>query len=285
MSRTVIPELRAVLDRALGAADADGTVLGGRFANLFAIDREWAESSVDALFASPAAWNGYVTRNRVYADVVALLSDHYERAVDDLAQEQELTRAHQALISHVMTMHWSGLDAALAERFFSVAGADHRVWAIRSVTRALRNTDADGRPTAQLDALWRARLEHLEPGDPEACEYGGWFAHAAIAPEDAFSLLVATLDLAGNHLTDPEEVLARVAELAGEHPAAALAVLKRVLAEAGESAWSIQAPARAVLTALLAGDEPTTAGARSVIHDLGERGIHFARDLLPPTEA
>jgi len=37
--------------------------------------------------------------------------------------------------------------------------------------------------------------------------------------------------------------------------------------------------------ALLAADEPTTEGARSVIHDLGERGIHFARDLLPPTDA
>jgi hypothetical protein len=279
-----VPELREVLDRALGAADADGTVLGGRFANLFAIDREWAESSADALFASAAAWNGYVTRNRVYADVVALLGDHYERAVDDLAQEQELTRAHQALISHVMTMHWSGLDAALAERFFSVAGAAHRVWAVRSVTRALRNTDAEEQPIAQLDALWRARLEQLEPGDPEACEYGGWFTHAALAPDDAFSLLIATLDLADNHLTNAEEVLERVAQLAGEHPAAALAVLERVLTEAGERAWSIQAPARAVLTALLAGDEPTTEGARSVIHDLGERGIHFARDLLRPTD-
>ncbi len=280
-----VPELREVLHRALGAGDADGTVLGARFANLFAIDREWAESNADALFASPTAWNAYVTRNRVYRDVVALLADRYERALDDLAQEHELTRAHHALISHVMTMHWSGLDAALAERFFLVAGAEHRVWAVRSVTRALRKTDPEEQPIPQLDALWRARLEHLEPGDPEACEYGGWFAHAAIASTDAFSLLVATLDLAANHLTDAEEVLERVAELAGQHPAAALAVLERVLADAGQHAWSIQAPTRAVLTALLAGDEPTREGARSVIHDLGERGIHFARDLLPPTKA
>jgi hypothetical protein len=173
-----VPELREVLDHALGAADADATVLGRRFAN------------VEALFASSSAWNGYVTRNRVYADVVDLLSDQYAQAVDNLALEQELTHAHQALIAHVMSMHRSGRDAALAERFFAVAGATHRVWAVRSATRALRNTPADEQPIEQLVTLWRARLDKLKPGDPEVCEYGGWFAHAAIAPDDAFSLTI-----------------------------------------------------------------------------------------------
>jgi hypothetical protein len=58
-------------------------------------------------------------------------------------------------------------------------------------------------------------------------------------------------------------------------------VLERVLADAGEHVWSIREPTRAVLTALLAGDEPTAARARAAIYSLGERGIHFARDLLP----
>lgn len=310
-----LPELREVLEAHLDPrADpslAVRSVYGQWFPWLVLLDSTWAAAQAGAVFEQDdadrwaAAWGSYVTFNRPYDDVVALIEAAYRAAIATIGSPHPAFRwlgssdtPEERLSEHLMILYWRGHEglgsAGLLHAFYAEAGDTLRGHAMEFVGRSLRETTSpEEAVVARLQELWEVRVatsqtegkaqEHAK----ELSAFGWWFSADALDPTWRLEQAADVLKI-GIRLQPNFAVFEELARLASVHPGPTAQVL-RVMLELEKNDWGIDAhrdDINTALQAIVAGDD---AGARDLAvetaHWLGSQGYRDFRPVVAATAA
>lgn len=305
-----MPEVRLVLDKHLDLSQdrslAIRSVYGRFFPWLVLLGQNWAICNLGIIFPSDeallpyhkAAWDAYVQFCPPYNDIFAVLRHQYGQAIARLAKEPKADYhygdPHERLAEHLVVLLLRGLVGLdpddLIARFFSVAAPNLRSRAIAAIGRGLMDYPSPPEKiTKALCALWETRFdEALSAEDREAygqemASFGWWYASGVLDAEWAISNLASALELAGR--IEPEHlVAARLALDVQVQPLLAIRCLSLILLR-DRHGWSIvrrEKEARTILLAALSSeDHDVRSACADLINELGKRGCHSMRDLLP----
>ena len=241
-------EFRQVLDSHLNAeqepSGAVRWVYGSCFTQLTWLDRSWAVQNATSVFPAQAAerplweaaWDGYLARSPLVADVCAILDDSYQLAVDRTdsgASERRAVARADGVGRHLVSRYWFGqitLDSRrqLMRRFYQNAPGSVCLDLVRFTGRSLRQADALDRAVAdRLRTLWETRVHAVRNGAyaDELAGFGEWFAAGKLGDEWELRQLLATLSLA-RRVDSEHLVLPRLASLCPAHTSTCLAVLE-----------------------------------------------------------
>jgi len=276
-----VPEARAVLELHLDVASdpslAIRAVYGQWLPWLALMDPHWVEQALPHLFPvastlqshRDAAWDTYVTMNRLYRNVFDLVRQEYERAVDDVGRTRPIeTKLYEApdhfLTQHVLVAYllgWVDLsETGLAARLFTRAPEEHRVHAIEFVGRVLGedNPPSDPAALARVPAFWDwVQTQRPRPKELEA--FGWWYQAGRLEETWALGQLVSVLERTEGHIDMDHSVAEQLAASTGPLEDR-LRAFDLMVQGAPSHSWEIGAwnePLRAVLTTALA--DPTLA--------------------------
>jgi hypothetical protein len=303
-----MPEVRDVLDYHLDVLRdpslAIRAVYGQWLPWLVLLDTRWVERALPLLFPEApekeaywqAAWQTYVTMSAPYDATFELIRDVYERAVDAVAdsvnEKNSPDRAAEHLAEHLMVFYWRGKidmgERELVERFFTNAHDELRGHAIEFVGHSLHNTSAPvpGMILDRLQRLWESRLAEARCDlDSHKRELGAfsWWAAAEVFDDNWVLGQLKSLVESGVALDVPDLVVEYIAKMATLDPGESVLLLNQMLKGADE--WSIRRWIPEMRTILAAAarstDETVSTRTSTTIHELGRRGHHAFRDLLP----
>jgi hypothetical protein len=300
-------EARELLDRRLDPevepTAAVHSLYGKWFAFLAMADPTWAIERLPRIFPVEderrwrAAWNSYLSFNKVWANVFPLLVEQHRRGIDDLAAEVGedevlLGDIGEALVHHLMTAYRYGLldfddGSGLLDRFYDVAALERRALALESLGHGLmEDVELTDEMAARLRALWHRRLEAvLDSEDPSAGEelrgFAWWFASGKLDPTWSLTQLAAAVEIGGR--VHPDSMVAeQLAALRDDHLPDVVRALE-LLIESGTRPWFVVGARDdivAVLASALAADGETAARGRDIVNRLVARGhTNFERLL------
>lgn len=304
-----VPELRAVLDRALdlGAAPSPRVheAVGHQLPWLIFMDEAWVRRSLARIFPGEpdhaalwqAAWRAYLAAGAPLNDrVFEALTPIYQEAVERLNPQEEATgalgRPEESLAEHVALLHGRGtLEArrvgALLDRFFQKASTRLRRYFLWYVGHTLQEqTEAvPAEVLRRFQSLWQDRRD-LAKTDPSAHEelraFGMWFGCRLFDESWALEQLECVLREVGT-IDHDHLVVERLAELA-QHRAPAVmrcfGLLVKNLREPGPAHGWLDGGRIILATALRDGDPGARAGAIDAFHRLGGLGFR-GHELLP----
>ena len=180
-----LDEFRRVLDSHLNPEQEPSRavrwVYGSCFPQLAWLDRSWAVQNAASVFPAQAAerplweaaWDGYLARSPLVADVCAILDDCYQLAVDrtdSAASERRAVARADGVGRHLVTRYWFGqitIDShrQLVRRFYQNAPGSVCLDLMRFIGRSLRQVDALDRAVAdRLLTLWETRVQAVRNG-------------------------------------------------------------------------------------------------------------------------
>jgi len=222
----MVPEVKIKFERMLNPkyepTQTIRSVLGEKLPGLFYLNKNWAEKNLSKIFPEDAksrslwkaAWEAYITYTEFYTDLYQAMRPHYESAINKLDSPNILTRAKEALASHLMIAFlWEEEDLdndSLVSLFFQKASPEirgHAVWFIgRHLDQLpemnLKDEEKERHIRRAMDLLeWR--LEEAEKADSpakrkfkdELNKFGIWFISGRLDRAWAISHLVKTLEL------------------------------------------------------------------------------------------
>jgi len=243
-----------------------------------------------------AAWDAYVTWNRLYNQLYRLLETQYRRAImelPDLADQRE--QAGNSLAVHVVTAYLRGLEDWTYEGsplnlFYQNARSEFRKHATWFLWRVLEEEapSKDDELWHRLRTLWKIRVytaaESDDPGafGEELSEFALWLGSV---PEglDTLEPLVRPIIPHLRIGTEGRELIDYLVKEAQDHPALAAELLLEMFTKPVDRLVLIGArdAIRQVLsTAMSSGDRRARSRATTLINLLGERGDYRYRDLL-----
>lgn len=103
-------EIQASLDKLLASKDATPAMhaaLGWRYPLIKMIAPDWATANQDMIFKSAdpklweGAWDGYISFNEVYDDLLAPLRKHYEKAIETMPERETSNRVDKESLNHL----------------------------------------------------------------------------------------------------------------------------------------------------------------------------------------
>ncbi|MCX5751215.1 MAG: hypothetical protein NT099_06080 [Candidatus Saganbacteria bacterium] len=174
------------------------SMFGKFFIYLYYLDQEWTTKILKSgqIFPSAEAkkiiweadWCGYMFFSNFYKQMYELLRDNYERAIDDLPQEEGKKREpeNDRLAEHIMIAYLLQLEDitsgnSLVIKFFNRASTRIRERAISFMGSSLRQMMKDDEKSAKekwplFKELWEYRLESIN--DEELIEFISWVEYA-----------------------------------------------------------------------------------------------------------
>lgn len=305
-----MPEVRDVLNRHLYIEFDKSTtirsVYGESLAWLILLDRNWVINNLVRVFPKEAefkelrdaAWDTYLLYGRTNLDIMDILENEYNYAVEQIDKEpdevNELERPTRRLSEHLMLLYWYGKlsiqqDDDPLSKFYTKAPISLRSHALGFIGRQLNNY----KETIPADVIKHLRrlLEHRiqfvrETDKASAAEelvtFGWWFISKRFDDTWAISHLEEVLKLAGKVEPD-HEVVERLTVLANNMPFETVRCL-RLMIEGDKEGWHIyhwQKQARLLLSTSIDSTNPEVRQtAIDVINRLGARGFLEFMDLI-----
>jgi hypothetical protein len=299
------PEVARVLAEQLDPASepsiAVRAVLGEFFANLVALDSQWAEENANGIFQDDdtpqreAAWGAYVIYTRPYDNVFLLLRSVYERSAELAGGTGHGFRWMNAspvsrLGEHLAAMYWRGvieLDDPLLPAYWERAPAAAREDVVATVGRWARDIEITPDLVARLRRFWTFISENVRSVEEftELAGFSWWFMARGLPAEwrlDEMQRLVESgiRSDAGGMVAEelPELVLAQ--------PLKTVRLLHSLIR--GDEAWFPDAwqeeIERVLRIGYRSGDEATQRLSYDTVNLLLEKGFrHFAVVLEQPT--
>lgn len=296
-----VPEARAVLEAHLDLprdrSRAIRAVYGQWLPWLALMDAHWVELALDTLFPLDpqlaayydAAWDSYITMNRLYQSVFDLASRQYARAVEQLGRERESeTKLYEAperfVAEHVLVAYlrgWIEIDErGLVARLFAAGTEEIRAHALEFVGRVLGEDELPDDMVARAQALWEwASLRELSP--KELASFGWWYRTGRADETWALAQLVSALDRSGGKIEMDHAVAERLAASSGLLDQR-LRAFELLVQAAPSHSWEIgvwSAELRTVLSVALR-DGSTAARALALTGRVVAKGYPAFKDLL-----
>lgn len=173
------PEIRAALEAQPSSPEATPAVyaaLGWHFPVLAAIAPDWAKANRDRIFdrTKPplweGAWDGYITFNQVYADLLEQMRPHYERAIETIPERAANNREDKESLHHlaqhllIAKLHslTFGPGPDLLAALYEKAGLELREHAAWFMTRCLDEDNAKPRAWNRLKGVIESRVSWAE---------------------------------------------------------------------------------------------------------------------------
>jgi hypothetical protein len=294
-----MPEVQAALEKHLHSdrSAAVREVYGRRFPWLVVLDKEWAAANVQAIFGEAEqslgqiAWANYILFCNPYDDVLPIMKEQYEHAIDTIGQgfRQDVDDIDRHLAEHIVILYWRGklpLEDlnGLLQRFFQKAPAKSRAHAIWFIGRTLYDEKiVQPKIIEHMKQLWNWRISRTQPkGDEELIQFGYWFASGKFDPKWSMPNLIEVLRL--RRKAEPDHlVVEQLAKTAKAMPLESVQALE-MLIEGDRDGWSIygwqEYPRDILKTALQSDNDEAREESRRVINLLGSRGQYGYRDLL-----
>ncbi len=307
-----LPEVREVLNEHLEFATepslAVHSLYGMHFRLLLWLDRRWTEENMDQIFPkSPersdkrqAAWEAYISFNRVYSDIAIMLHDEYQFALgvaeQRVVQGLDPSDADNKLVERIMVLYLVGqqeINGELVSRVFQNLSEKLRAHAVQLVGRFFGDVGSTipKDQEYQLErvlALWEWRLEQLgdrqeDPNAQEELEAFGWvFTIHVLAPKRSLDLMLRTLTMTSGKTEWDNGVVERLVHMADKYPLSAVKILYMMVARDvdGSDLWAAYFDGRPLLEAALkSGNDEAKEVACRCINELGKKGIHEFRGL------
>jgi hypothetical protein len=310
--RRLEPKVREALteklDKTKDPSWAVHATFGQYLPNLSYLDQDWLTQHLTQIFPAEAdkqaywqaAWDSYVSFNRLYNDLYRALRREYRRAVDQLPERSEdragLERVSEQLAGHLMIAYWRGLeelegDESLISLFFKEAPDDiraHAVWILGSGLREVKPS-ANSEVWQRLRKLWEMRIATAKQApDPSAFRqelafFAMWLENVPENLGSVYPLVEAIIP----HLErsrqnrQKRKVIEYLAAQAEDHPALAARLLLKIIEQGKQPLYRGQQETRAILEAAMKSeDDEARSCAEVAINLLGERGQYEYRDLL-----
>lgn len=316
--RAIEPRLRPLLDIILRQSGESvllaRTRIGDFVPQIWFLARNWFGERESDLFANGATapaqnptWGAYLSRNDVYRDLFDELRPWYVRAAQAAPDPTFGSKGSESSVSRNLAVHAitaiirgfaaiGDSDGFVETVFDRVVGADKnraywtvfRTWSEARVAPPIKFGQ-------RLVQFWEWRVTVLE-GQPESSERLeeadalGWFLKTPhIPPQDAIRLGLRTIRLVGNTGKTTRSAWERLVELS-RHDAGGTFEIAETMARAALSSGYPYLPfdvVGPVLSAALRSTIPeTSAAARTLINDLGERGLlEYGKLLSEPDSA
>ena len=293
------------LDKTRDPSPAVHSIFGQYLSNLYYLDHEWLIKHLSAIFPREAekrvywraAWNAYISFNRLYSDLYRLLRVEYRRAVEQLSEKTEgragFERANESLAEHLMIAYWRGLeevegDESLLPLFYERASDVVRAHATWFLWQVLAGADWSAAPQKwqRLRRLWETRAHVANQAqDPSAFsqELSAFSWWLSIAPEGLDSLYPLVEAIVPHLEKDAHtgEVVEYLATQAEAHPGLAAHLLLEIIKLEKWATYRDPEETEIILTAAMkSGDDKARSHAEVAINLLGERGEYRYRKLL-----
>jgi hypothetical protein len=278
-------------------------VLGRRFADVVALDRQWAESLTDVIFPlddqkrTPlaATWCAYLRRS-IEPEVFELLHARYEWAVVQLdANVAGASDCERHLAEHLMALYGHGfvpLESELITGFFARGAPTVRAYAIEYVGVLLSDTGGDLEPEVadRLKTLWQWRREIIDEKEPSASDedetaaFAWWFESGKLDSEWALENLEWALQRAGARI-DGYGIAQQLRVLADRLPGELHRILRcfeLMIVNDGDHGhlFGWQAELRSVVELAIGSSDPAGNGlAHSIANRMVARGYLAYREL------
>lgn len=288
--------LEAHLDPERDPSTSVRAVFGQHYANLFALDNDWAAEIAPSIFPAEdsalreAGWGSYVIYTTPYNNVLEVLQDVYRRAAELAASEGHgfrwMSDPTEKLGEHIATFLWRGvvtLDDELFTVFWSNAPATARGHMVDFLGKSAREAPLTPEVQERLTSFWSFAKENVRP-DEEAETLRGfawWFGARELPSEwrltEANELVKAKIQ------PEPAFVVAEeLPAMADEHPKEVLQVLG-LLIEGGDL-WAVDAWREHIedvlRTALRSDDADANRLAERMVDSLLARGHRNFRTLV-----
>lgn len=292
-----IPEVREVLESHLDPnvdnSLAIRAVYGSQLPWLATNAPLWVSEHLVKLFPVEAAkddlrksvWQTFVIYNRAWNNVLDLLKDEYEKAIDRL-EEDSLYRSERSasnLAEHLIVFYLRGKigleEGGLLNKFYSRASdslCSHVFWFLGKILRE------ETLPQDMLDRvahLAKARIAKGQPHPKEMAEFGWLFASAKFDPEWSLDRLRDALTI--TPISDPDHsVIETLSLLAATHPKRVIECLS-LLIDGADTEWKIDYWSPQIRTALASTlEKGEIESSTALINKLAARGVVSFRDLL-----
>lgn len=272
-------------------------VIAEFFANLVALDREWARNNVDRVFPdkdSPlreAAWGAYVIYTRPYDNVFELLRPVYVRSAELAANPTHGFRwmngpPVESFGEHVAAFLWRGvisLDDTLLTTYWGNVPAGARGHVVEMLGRWARDVELTPERIERLQRSWAFMKENARPGDlqTELAGFAWWFIASGLPVDWRLDEMQALLD----RRVRPDVgslVAEELARVAAERPLKTLRVLRALLER--EEAWFPEGSREEIERVLRNGyttqDDATRELAYDTVNLLLGKGYRFFRVVL-----
>jgi hypothetical protein len=300
------PEARDLLSRHLDPGheptQAIRSLFGLNFPLLVALDRQWAEAQIEAIFPSAAeqstffdaSFETFVTFCDVNRLVFRLLASKYELAVGRLSTRPdsagEVNDPAEHLVQHIMVLYLFGdvtLGSSLMEAFWAHANDVLRAHAIETLGRIAEEEGSAIRPE-QLERMrlyWETRMQIALPQAAshakELAAFGWWSASGRLDQDWVLDHLLTVIKSV-RQVQPEHKVLEALARYAQARPAKAVACLAELI-NPPHTPWlpMSREEFNAILGAALAAeDAAANRTAEEAINRLAALGYIEYRELL-----
>ena len=302
-----MPEVRAVLEEHLDPGCdpslAVRAVYGKWLPWLVLLDEQWVSANITRILPpSPrlaalrdAAWSTYVGWCPPYDNVLSVLRNEYEAAVEGVPTKANVGLRHSSLDAklgeHLVTFHWRRRDVqGLLERWFERADDELAAKVMNFLGWALHDTegDLDSDMRERIRQLWGSRLQEIadEPlsHKSEASAFGLTFASAKL--DDDWSLAGLKIALRAGCPSIGHDVIERLGEIASTRSVEATRYTLSLL-QASDNDWdhvTWREPVWSVLAATQTVVDTETVEIRAEIVDhYVKRGDLSFREFAPRT--
>jgi hypothetical protein len=296
------PEVPALLENHLDPARdpsvAVRALFGRSFANLLALDRDWATAHAASIFPAEdsavreAAWGSYVLYTPPYNNVLAVLRPAYLRSAELAGSDGrrfDWMNAGPAakLGEHLATFYWRGvitLDDDLLTTYWRNATVTARAHTIDFLGRSAHEAAAlTGDVQDRLLAFWAWATQQTPPGE-RAGELAGfvWWSAADGLPVEWRLRQMTELLQAGVRPQAEFLIADMLSSHAEQHPLAAAQIL-RLWLEGGEP-WTVDSHREQIEQVLRAAHRAGDPDARRVAEEtanwLGAKGFRQFRAVV-----
>ncbi len=295
------PEFRDVVATRVGeeTSPAVRAIFGWWFGVLHFLDPRWSETQEERLFGAHdvgvAAFGAFLRWNWPTRALFGLLAPRYRAAITQMPKRPAATdlgakERWQRLAQHLGELTALGLIApggedGLLDLFFEAAPADARHELVEFIGRRLwRVKDVPDEVTERLTRFWdHRRTTHaktpIETVRPEETAFGWWVVAGKLDPLWLLRCLADVLR-GGTIVEGGSFLLKKLANFAKKNPGEVLQALRLYLLndESGSHIYTWREEVRTVLTAC-AKHEPARPAVRTIVNELGARGLHDFRDL------
>jgi hypothetical protein len=247
------PEVAQALAERVGEREPSAAVravFGQFFANLVALDAQWAEENVDRIFPTDdtpqreAAWGAYVIYTRPYNNVFLLLRPAYERAAALAGSRGHGFRWMNGnpvsrLGEHIAGLYWRGvveIDDSLVRSYWENAPSDARGDVVASVGRWAREGELAPDLVVRLRKLWTFVLDNVRAGNEQAelAGFSWWFVARGLDAEWRLQQMQHLVD-SGVRSTAAGVIAEELPELGSLQPLKTLRLLQALIRS--EEGW------------------------------------------------
>jgi hypothetical protein len=264
----MVPEAVDLMERLL-IPDYEPTqtlraVFGENIPALFYLNKKWAKDKLEQIFPEDsenrhlwkAAWEAYITYNKIYNDVYSAMKKQYKAAINKLSSPNISDLAKENLSEHLMIAYLWGMEGieegSLLELYYERAELKHRGHAIWFIGRELEYAEQweEGRDKVikRIEILIKWRIEEAKKIKGEAklksveelSKYGLCFISDQLDKEWAINTLVEILEITDGKIELETQVIDELINYINAYPLLGLKAINLIVKRDKEG-WVIAA--------------------------------------------